>query len=215
MGKTKRKNVFVNPNHLSKGAWIEKEIRDEYYWEFQRAARYIWPERNKFERIYYSPDQIEKMREDFDKENELSKREYKDRFFGALKMMKSRYFTDPFSGGDVPKHVVDDIRQNYPDFYIWKPKYAPTYYLVEKETFTYKEFYDKSYEEYSRKWSVMSRDNKIFKSSGNKYFKYLCKKDVRNKNKSSIHKIMKDEENWYGADFPDNKDGKTFIWDVW
>jgi len=62
-------------------------------------------------------------------------------------------------------------------------------------------------------WIKYHSDNKWYESGKNKWFKTLCKRDLRNKNRRICKKAMDDP--YYDEANPNRKDGKRFIWSVW
>lgn len=59
------------------------------------------------------------------------------------------------------------------------------------------------------------RDGSCNETGRNKRFKYLTKKQIRNKNKLSCNKILRDVDAYDDMVFMNRRDGKKFIWSVW
>ena len=62
-------------------------------------------------------------------------------------------------------------------------------------------------------YAKKSRDGYLSDSSPNKFYKYLCKRDIRAKNKILVRSILKSEEDTCA--YPSDAEGKRFIWSVW
>jgi len=72
---------------------------------------------------------------------------------------------------------------------------------------------DEVYEEAKVEHSEWFRDGMFYETGRSRYYKRLCKRDLRSHSREMINKILKGEE--YDKYCPNNKRGKRFIWSVW
>lgn len=74
--------------------------------------------------------------------------------------------------------------------------------------------YEEVVKESKRQYNRYHRDG-VYSDSMKAAYKYICKKDRRNKTRKLINNIKYDKKDVDNICFPDDKDGKRFIWSIW
>jgi hypothetical protein len=64
-------------------------------------------------------------------------------------------------------------------------------------------------------WQKYGRDCTTYGVGRKKGYRDLTNEIIRNQNKKSIARIMKDADAWEDMTFADKVDGKVHIWDFW
>jgi hypothetical protein len=88
------------------------------------------------------------------------------------------------------------------------------YYVARYYNVIVQETLDEVIENAIVEYKGYSRDNKFYESGNNKFYKHLCKKQIRSSNRMLMTKILKEEDDSNFV-YLNDSDGKQFIWSVW
>ena len=66
-----------------------------------------------------------------------------------------------------------------------------------------------------KEYDRLFHDGRFTETGRRKFYREMVNNDIRGRTRQNVQKLKRDPEAWYDMDFPDQKDGKRFIWAVW